>query len=261
MSRAVPPHLATRSVAATLLAFLVGAVVWFPAALSVQALPAPYVCAAPSGSLWRGGCEDLRVGGASVGALSWRLRTLPLLRGRISADVSWARSGSFLDGRVDAAVSAVEVRGLRGEADISTLRALPLWPPSLLRAWSPGEGRLRIDLERIDLQHRRLTRIEGQVDVDRLVSLGRERWDLGDYRLEWREGQTPVGRLTDRGGPLALEATIAAAAMADDADAPPGGAWRLEGQVQARDPAWRPRLMVFGPPDTAGRHALSIEWR
>lgn len=247
--------------AATLLAFLVGAVVWFPAALAVQALPPPYVCAAASGGLWRGGCGDLRMGDASVGALSWRLRTLPLLRGRISADVSWARSGSFLDGRVDAGLAAIELRELRGEADISTVRALPIWPPSLLRAWSPGEGRLRIDLTRIGLQDRRLTRIEGRVDVDRLVSLGRERWELGDYRLEWREGPTPVGRLTDRGGPLALEATIAAATTADDADAPPGGAWHLEGTLQARDPAWRPRLMVFGPPDTVGRHALSIEWR
>lgn len=261
MSRAVPPHLATRLVAATLFAFLVGAVVWFPAALAVQALPAPYVCAAPSGSLWRGGCEDLRVADASGGTLSWRLRTLPLLRGRFSADLSWARSGSFLDGRVDAGFASIEVHSLRGEADISTVRALPIWPPSLLRSWSPGDGRLRIDLARIELRDRRLTRIEGRVDVDRLVSLGRERWDLGDYRLDWREGPTPVGRLTDRGGPLALEATIAAAGMTGDADAPPGGAWSLEGLVQARDPDWRPRLMVFGPPDTVGRHALSVEWR
>ncbi|MFM7707529.1 MAG: hypothetical protein ACKO9D_05845, partial [Gammaproteobacteria bacterium] len=70
-----------------------------------------------------------------------------------------------------------------------------------------------------------------------------------------------VGRLTDRGGPLRLDATIAAVVMGDVADAPPGGAWRLEGKVQARDPAWRPRLMIFGPADTAGQHALSIEWR
>lgn len=261
MSRALPSRRAVLLAAATLLAFLVGAIVWFPAALAVRALPPPYLCVEPTGSLWRGRCEDLRMGGASIGAVSWTLRALPLLRARVEAGISWARSGSHLDGRIEATASAIEVRDLRGEADLSTVRALPLWPPSLLQAWSPGEGRLRIDLKRVGLQARRLTRIEGRVDVDGLVSLGRERWELGDYRLDWRDGPAPVGRLTDRGGPLRLDATIAAVVMGDVADAPPGGAWRLEGKVQARDPAWRPRLMIFGPADTAGQHALSIEWR
>lgn len=261
MSRALPSRRAVLLAAATLLAFLVGAVVWFPAALAVGALPPPYLCVEPTGSLWRGRCGDLRMGGASIGAVSWTLRALPLLRARVEAGISWARSGSHLDGRIEATASAIEVRDLRGEADLSTVRALPLWPPSLLQAWSPGEGRLRIDLKRVGLQARRLTRIEGRLDVDGLVSLGRERWVLGDYRLDWREGPGPVGRLTDRGGPLRLDATIAAVVMGDVADAPPGGAWHLEGKVQARDPAWRPRLMIFGPADTAGQHALSIEWR
>lgn len=261
MSRALPSRRAVFLTAATLLAFLVGAVVWFPAALSLRALPPPYLCVDPTGTLWRGGCGDLRMGGASIGAMSWTLRALPLLRVRVEADISWTRSGSHLDGSIEATSSAIEVRDLRGEADLSTVRALPLWPPSLLQAWSPGEGRLRIDLKRVGLQAQRLTRIEGRVDVDGLVSLGRERWVLGDYRLDWREGPDLVGRLSDRGGPLALDATIAAVAMGDVADAPPGGAWRLEGKVRARDPAWRPRLMIFGPADTAGQHALSIEWR
>lgn len=261
MSRALPSRRAVLLAAANLLAFFVGTVVWFPAALAVRALPLPYLCVEPTGNLWRGRCGDLRMGGASIGAMSWTLRALPLLSARVEAEISWARSGSHLDGRIEATASAIEVRDLRGEADLSTVRALPLWPPSLLKAWSPGEGRLRVDLKRVVLQAQRLTRIEGRVDVDGLVSLGRERWVLGDYRLDWREGPGPIGRLTDRGGPLTLDATIVAVAMGDVADAPPGGAWRLEGKVRARDPAWRPRLMIFGPADTAGQHALSIEWR
>jgi hypothetical protein len=261
VSRALPSRRAAFLAAATLLAFLVGAVFWFPAALALRALPPPYLCLDPTGTLWRGGCGDLRMGGASIGAMSWTLRALPLLRARVEADISWTRSGSHIDGSIEASSSAIEVRDLRGEADLSTVRALPLWPPSLLQAWSPGEGRLRIDLKRVGLQARRLTRIEGRVDVDGLVSLGRERWVLGDYRLDWREGAAPAGTLTDRGGPLELVAEVRAAPLADATAGPPGGAWRLDGKVRARDPAWRPRLMLFGPADTAGQHALSIEWR
>lgn len=260
-SRAVPPRRGIALAASVLLAFLVGAVVWFPAALAAHALPPPYACAAPSGSLWRGRCDDLRTGDATLGSVSWTLRALPLLVGRVSADLSWTRSGSRLEGRIDATASAVELRDLRGDAELATLRALPLWPPSLLNAWSPGEGRLRIDLKRVSLQTQRLTRIEGRIDVDGLVSIGRERWMLGDYRLDWRGGPTPVGRLTDRGGPLQLDAAIAAATVTDGTAAPPGGAWGLEGKVRARDPGWRPRLMVFGPADSAGWHSVSVDWR
>jgi hypothetical protein len=260
-SGALPPRRAIALAASVLLAFLVGALVWFPAALAARALPPPYACAAPSGSLWRGRCDDLRVGDASVGALSWTLRALPLLVGRVSADLTWARSGSRLEGRIDATASAVEVRDLRGDAGLATLRALPLWSPSLLNAWSPGEGRLRIDLKHVGVQGRRVARIEGRIDLDGLVSIGRERWVLGDYRLDWRDGPTPVGRLTDRGGPLELDAAIAAATVTDAAAAPPGGAWGLEGKVRARNPDWRPRLMVFGPADSAGWHRVSVDWR
>lgn len=260
MSAASPPRRAVL-IAAILLAFLAGAVLWFPAALAVRALPAPYGCVTPYGALWRGGCEDLRMRDGSIGAISWTLRVSPLLRGRLAAEVSWVRSGSRLVGRIEATTAAIEIRDLRGGADLATVRALPFWPPAVLQAWPPAEGRLRVDLDLVDLQGRRLQRIAGRIDVDGLVSFGRERWALGDYRLDWREGRSPTGRLTDRGGPLALDAMIVAAAMADGAGSPPGGPWRLEGRVQARDPAWRPRLMVFGPPDPAGRHALSVEWR
>lgn len=261
MTRSVTPRRAMLLAAATLSAFVIGTVVWFPASLALRALPAPYVCAAPSGSLWRGRCDDLRVGDATLGAVSWTLDALPLLGARLSGQVAWSRSGSRLAGLVDASAGKVVVRDLRGAADVSTLRALPVWPPSLLANWSPGEGRLRIDLKTAELRPQGPVRIVGSVDVDGLVSVGRERWVLGDYRLTWREGAAPTGTLTDRGGPLELVAEVRAATLADATGGPPGGAWRLEGTVRARDAAWRPRLLVFGPADGAGRHALSIEWR
>lgn len=261
MTSSVPPRRAILFAAATLLAFVIGGVIWFPASLAVRALPAPYTCTTPTGSLWHGRCGTLRVGDASIGTVSWRLRGLPLFGARFVADVDWSRSGSQLAGVVDVSAAIVSVRDLRGTADLATLRALPVWPPALLESWSPGEGRLRVDLKAAEMRDRRLVRVEGRLDVDGLVTVGRERWMLGDYRLVWIDGPTPVGRLTDRGGPLELVAELRAVGDTGPPDAQSAGAWRLEGTVRARDPAWRSRLMFLGPADGTGRHALSIEWR
>jgi hypothetical protein len=58
--------------------------------------------------------------------------------------------------------------------------------------------------------------------------------------------------VVDTGGPLDLKATLSLEAVPT---------WTLDGFVRARDPAWVPRLSVFGPPDPLGRHRLSIEGR
>ena len=245
--------------AVALVAFIAGVVAWFPARWATSALPRPFSCEQPAGTIWSGHCADFRHGAGSVGAVSWRLRATPLLRGVVAAEVAWTHRASRLSGELEVARAHVLLRGLRGTADVATLRALPVWPPSLVAAWPPSEGRLRIDLGLVELRESRLARIAGVIDVDGLVSSS-ARWSLGDYRLAWREGAAPLGELADRGGPLELMARLEPAGL-DGAAAPPGGAWRLQGTVRARDRAWAPRLAVFGPPDAAGRHTLSIEWR
>ena len=57
---------------------------------------------------------------------------------------------------------------------------------------------------------------------------------------------------SDLGGPLEVRARLRQAV---------DGAWQFDGTVRARDAAWQTRLMAFGPPDAAGSHALSFEWR
>lgn len=276
MTRTGPPRRPLALAAAAVAAFLIGLAVWLPAALALRALPAPYACADIGGTLWRGRCADLRYGDARLGSAVWTLRPLPLLTGRIDADLAWSAVDSRVSARIDARIGsaiapgfaagsgALALRDVRGSVDVATLRALPLWPPSIVTAWPPGEGRLRLDLETIEFDRRGLSRILGTVDADGLVSVGRERWVLGDYRLAWRDGTSgersrPVGELTDRGGPLELRATIRP--VGTSPDGPPGGAWGLTGSVRARDASWRPRLMAFGPADAEGRHTLSVEWR
>ena len=241
-------------------AFLAGLVAWFPARWATRALPAPYSCPQAEGTVWTGRCVDLQHGAGSVGSVSWRLHATPLLRGALRADLRWTRRASRLSTEVEATRARVLLRGLRGSADVATLRALPVWPPSLLASWPPGEGLLRVDLALVELRAGRLVRISGKIDALGLASAGGGPGILGDYRLAWREGPAPLGELVDRGGPVELRASLQPIVLAEGAG-PPGGAWRLEGSVRARDRAWAKRLMVFGPADPTGRHTLSVEWR
>ena len=247
-------------IAAAVIAFLVGLVAWFPAAWALRLLPSPLSCAGAGGTVWQGRCAELRHGTTSIGDLSWRLHPSQLLRARIAADIAWDHRTSRIISTAVARRGEVSLAALRGEADIATLRAMPLWPPSWVSAWPPSEGLLSLDLTEVLLRDGRLARIVGTVEVRGLVSAGRERWRLGDHRLTWREGASPHGDITDLGGPLELRARL----RPDDAPGavgPPGGAWLLEGTVRAREPAWTPRLLVFGPADAAGRHAMSVAWR
>ncbi|MFM7625967.1 MAG: type II secretion system protein N, partial [Gammaproteobacteria bacterium] len=106
---------------ASLLAFVTGLAVWFPAGLALRALPAPYSCAEPGGTLWRGRCADLRHGDTRLGAVSWTLRALPLVTGRVAADVAWSAIDSRVSARVDARLSGrASLRDLRGDIDVIT---------------------------------------------------------------------------------------------------------------------------------------------
>lgn len=247
-------------IAAAALATLVGALVWLPARLVLAFLPSPITCADAGGTLWRGRCGALTSNGAALGALSWRLQARPLLGARIVADLEWSHQGSRLATTLDASLQRQQLRGLRGTADLASLRALPIWPPAVVAEWTPGEGRLRLDIVELELRGGRVQRLVGVVDADGLVALGRERWVLGDYRLGWRDAASPLGELTDRGGPLEVRARLQPLPDGVGA-APPGGSWRITGEVRARDAAWRTRLGMFGPPGADGRHTLSIDWR
>jgi hypothetical protein len=77
---------------------------------------------------------------------------------------------------------------------------------------------------------------------------------LGDLRVTFagRPAAPLQGEVVDLGGPLEVRATLRL-------ETPP--AWVLTGTLRARDPAWTPRLAVFGVPDTQGRYPVSVEGR
>jgi hypothetical protein len=231
---------------------LIGGLVWFPASLALRALPDPIRCAAATGTLWQGRCSRLVVQEALVGTLAWRIRPSALLGGRLSAQMAWSLRDDHLQGDLNATRHSLTLSALRGRLDFGTMRTLPIWPPGLNARLARTEGRLRVELFEGTRRGGRWVDLRGTLEGEDLAWQGPERWDLGGLRLTLGAHRPSVGEVIDTGGPLDLKAALSLEASP---------AWTLEGFVRARDPAWVPRLGVFGPPDPLGRHRLSIEGR
>jgi len=190
-----------RIAAAAAAAFLAVLIVQLPARWAAHALPRGIVCAGLAGTIWHGGCAGLSVRGSSLGDLSWRLRPLRLLLGRLSAVVDLSGADTRLSATVDLGPTG------RGRAQ-NVHATLPL-DHRLLAALSPSEHAvLRADLSALGWRGRRVTRVSGVIEVRGLTSPGGE--PLGDYRLSFPEAavEEPVGRIADLGGPLAVEGTL-----------------------------------------------------
>ena len=230
---------------------LTGLVIGFPARIALGALPAPLRCDLASGTLWHGRCERLMVDEVLVGSVGWRLQAGALWRGRLRGGFGWRVRADALQGRFDAGHHDLQILDLQGELGLGSLRALPFWPPALAARLAPAEGRLRLDLARIELRTGRLHALRGVIEGFDLAWHTPQRLSLGGLRATF-PGDGLDATITDTGGPLEFAGRLAL-------DAAP--AWSLTGTIRARDPLWAPRLAVFGPPDADGRRSVSVEGR
>jgi hypothetical protein len=164
----------------------------------------------------------------------------------------WSLRDDHLQGDLNATRHSLTLSALRGRLDFGTMRTLPIWPPGLNARLARTEGRLRVELFEGTRRGGRWVDLRGTLEGEGLAWQGPERWDLGGLRLTLGADRLSVGTVVDTGGPLDLKATLSL-------ETPP--TWTLKGIVRARDPAWVPRLGMFGPPDPLGRHRLSIEGR
>ena len=233
---------------------LIGAVLWFPAGAALRALPAPWTCAHAEGTVWRGRCGRLLADGREAGEVAWRWQALTLLRGDLAATFTWSRAEDRLAGHALLSGRDLTLTDLRGQLDAGSLRTLPVLPPGLASRLSRLDGRLRIDLDSVEMRGGRWSALRGTLEGGSIAWQGRERWDLGDLRVTF--AGTPAaplqGDVVDLGGPLEVRATLRLDTLP---------AWVLSGTLRARDPVWTPRLAVFGVPDKQGRHPVSVEGR
>ena len=116
---------ARRLIIAGLATFLAGLVILFPARVAINAVEVPGVSiAGVSGSVWNGVAQDVNANGVYIRDVSWQLRPLALLIGRVDADVEANLAGGFVETRLSLGGGSLEVTDLRGSVALGSLSAL-----------------------------------------------------------------------------------------------------------------------------------------
>jgi hypothetical protein len=228
----------------------------WPAGWALQRLPAPLNCLSGAGTLWDGACDELRIGGQAVGQLSWQLKFLPLLTGRVNAQVSLRSATSDLSGQIERRTDGkMQLSDVNGSLSLpGPLAALGIDGPQL-----PAGLSGRLTARQLNARLSAAGRIEflrGELLADQLRQSAEPR-DLGSWTVsfdgELNADGEPVGQLQDRGGPFNMRATLRLTAA-------PGfvlqGALALRGDVS---PQVLDSLRFLGRPDAAGRRPITIE--
>ena len=244
-ARSLWPRIALIGVLAVL---MVGIAV-LPASLANKFLPPAVRAEDFSGTLWHGSAGSLTVAGRDAGALEWHLHPLALLKLGLDADLHWVKGGFVVDGTAQLSRSDFQASDLRGGGPIADLSAFGLAP-----GWR-GVAEIRIRHLAADLSgpSPALRSAVGEIDVSDLSSpqvAGGS--GLGSYALTFDDASLSANgdaraALTDKGGPLSLDAAITLTSQSrtgmlsgtvkERADAPPALRKELDNvaQLHARD--------------------------
>jgi general secretion pathway protein N len=227
------------------------------AAIVLARLPASWVlpsagrslrCASVEGSIWSGYCAGLKVQGASLGDLTWRLRPAALLRGKLAAHLD-------IEHPPDTAVRAdIEL----GFGDTVTARnvtaSLPL-NPTLLPGVPPTlTGTLHLELTSATVSKRGVVEsLTGRIEARNLIDSSGDVTPLGSFAVTFPGGGAPPsGALRDLGGPLAVQGQLVLT---------PQPGYDLSGYVTPRQSASQPLLnaiQFLGSPDAQGRRPFAL---
>jgi hypothetical protein len=217
-----------------------------PAAWIVPAAAPQGPCASIDGPLWSGTCTGLTVQGTPVGDVSWRLRPLRLLSGKLAAHLTLSQGPAQAAGDVEL--------GLGGRVTARRLVAdLPLDPQLLPGVPQSLHGRAHLEIALAEFRHGVLTQLAGRIEARDLEERSGTDTALGSYVVIFPGGSgEQVGKLHDIAGPLALEGTVRLT---------PQPGFELQGLIAPRQgaaPEVVNNLRFLGPPDASGRRQISM---
>jgi len=225
------------------------------AAVVIARLPAEWVipvnrgpasCTGVEGSVWNGSCAGLAWGATPIGDVSWSVRPLRLLIGRLAAHVNLTRDSAHASADVEIGFGGrLTAHGLVGDLPLDAA-LLPGFPQNLY-------GHAHLELALAQVEHGVITQLEGRIEARDLEDRGQGNTALGSYLVTFPGGPgEPSGKLRDLEGPLALEGTLRLTRQ-------PG--FELQGFIAPRrgaPPALVNDIRLFGAPDAAGRRPFSI---
>jgi hypothetical protein len=234
--------------------FCAGLLAGAPADLLAPALAsAGLKCRTLEGTVWAGTALGLSAGSLRIDRLQWRLAPTGLLRARLQADLVATLGGDgFANGTVAVGPGGVAVRDVTAAASPGAL--LPA-----AAALGPA-AQLQLKVEAVDWRDGWISSAIGRAEVvEAEVAFGaaaagmpRSSFAISVDAPAVAAGEPLVGTLRDTGGPLELSGTVTLK---------PSLEYAIDGVARARPgapPALTQGLALLGPPDPAGRHAISF---
>jgi general secretion pathway protein N len=218
-----------------------------PADVIAWLLPRSVACESPGGTLWHGGCAEVRSAALTLADVRWTLHPLSLLRAQAALDVN------SNDPR--ARGSAQLTLHSNGDLDIATLNASLALEGGVVPVPAGWSGVLDLGIDRAGLRGGHIVAVQGTLTV-RSLRMEHPGTDLGSFELKFPDapvGDAPMlGTLRDLGGPLSLAGQL---------QLRPDGNYELDGSIAPRDASsadLQQVLNLLGPPDAAGRHPVSF---
>lgn len=205
-----------------------------------------------TGTLWHGRAANVQVGVLRLGNAEWQLRFLPLLSGKLAADVKLTPVKGFAQGRI-----SVSLTGTLSFNDFSA--SLPL--ESIVGAGGlPGGwvGTAQAKLSELVLKDNWPVAAKGTIDVIDLTGPTRQPTNIGAYRLSFTDASSAkngelIGSLQDLpGAAINVVGSLKLAA---------GHSYELDTMVAARantPDSIAQGMQVLGEPDAQGRRPFSV---
>lgn len=168
-----------RLIIATIVTFIAGLVLMFPARVGYHWFAPPGVGLSElSGTLWSGSARDAEAAGLYLTNLKWRMRPLHLLTGKLAFKFEATPTGGFIDG--DAALS------FGGDVHLTDLRgSVPLVLLEQATGFRGLRGMANADLERLHLSDGIPIAAEGILEVASLIMPLVAREPIGGYKAEF----------------------------------------------------------------------------
>lgn len=199
-----------------------------------------------SGTLWRGRAGRMKVADQNFERVTWKIRVLPLLFGKVNVDFSFDGAGRSGRGLISlglmGGVSLKNVKATVPVADVD--HYLDLKPVQL-------SGMFDLDLRRATIEDKKLSSAEGVLLWQNARVVSPMTQELGGFVLTLSPGENGIeGQLKDDGGDVEVDGVVQLS---------PSGEYNFNGTVAARGDkrsSLARALSTFGRPGPDGRVAI-----
>lgn len=239
-------------IAAGAAAYVLFLLITLPASLVVARLAKHgVISSATTGSVWHGQVTGLQVGVLNLGNAEWNMRFLPLLTGKLAADIKLTQPDGFANARV-----ATSLSGRIILSDVSA--SLPL--QSIVgRGGLPGGwvGKAQAKLTKLEIKDGWPLALQGTLDLIDVTGPASQPNNIGAYRIKFPTDNASADALTGTLESLEGAAIDVTGTLKFAADR----SYQLDTLVAARGnapPSLAQGMQYLGPPDAQGRRPFSV---